>query len=47
MELIVEPYDALPCELETFTINGKSADSSDFGDTFDHNKRQKKTLWLL
>ena len=44
MELIVEPYDALPCELETFTINGKVADSSDFGDTFDHN--EKKTLWL-
>ena len=30
------------CELETFTINGKAADSSDFGDTFDHNKRIKK-----
>ena len=26
MELIVEPFDALPCELETFTINGKVAD---------------------
>ena len=26
MELIVEPCDALPCELETFTINGKSGD---------------------
>ena len=46
MELIVEPCYALPCELETFTINGKSADSSDFGDTFDYNKRLKKTLWL-
>ena len=44
MELIVKPYYALPCELETFTINGKAADSSDFGDTFDHN--EKKTLWL-
>ena len=42
MELIVEPCYALPCELETFTINGKSAYSSDFGDTFDHNKRLKK-----
>lgn len=42
MELIVEPCYALPCELETFTINGKAADSSDFGDTFDHNKRIKK-----
>ena len=40
MELIVEPYGALPCELETFTINGKAADSSDFGDTFDHNEKR-------
>lgn len=40
MELIVEPCDALPCELETFTINGKSADSSYFGDTFDHNEKR-------
>lgn len=23
MELVIEHYDALPCELETFTINGK------------------------
>ena len=42
MELIVEPCYSLPCELEKFTINGKAADSSDFGDTFDHNKRLKK-----
>ena len=40
MELIVEPCHALPCELETFTINGKAADSSDFGDTFDHNEKR-------
>ena len=40
MELIVEPCYALPCELETFTINGKAADSSDFGDTFDHNEKR-------
>ena len=40
MELIIEPCDALPCELETFTINGKSADSSDFDDTFDHNEKR-------
>ena len=40
MELIVESFDALPCELETFTINGKNADSSDFGDTFDHNEKR-------
>lgn len=37
MELIIKPFHALPCELETFTINGKTADSSDFGDTYDHD----------
>ena len=42
MELIVEPCYAVPCELETFTINGKFAVSFDFGETFDHNKRLKK-----
>ena len=47
MELIVEPFDALPCELETFTINGKSAYSSDFGDTFDHNKRLKNIMVVV
>lgn len=41
MELIVEHYHSLPCELETFTINGKSADSSDFGDTWIDLKQQK------
>ena len=30
MELVIEPYDALPCELEIFTINGKKASSIDF-----------------
>lgn len=38
MELIVEPCYALPCELETFTINGKNANSTDFGDTYDHDE---------
>ena len=42
MKLIIKPYDALPCELETFTINSNTADSSDFGDTFDHNKELKE-----
>ena len=37
VELIIKPFHALPCELEIFTINDKSADSSDFGDTFDHD----------
>ena len=38
MELVIEPFDALPCELEVFTINGKDADSFDFGMTSDHKE---------
>ena len=34
-KVIAEPYDALPCELCVFTINGKDADKSDFGRGFD------------
>ena len=37
MELIIEPFSGLPCELKTFTINGKNADEIDFGDTYDHD----------
>ncbi len=36
MELVIKPFQALPCELEKFTINGKDAKSMDFGDTYDH-----------
>lgn len=42
MELIIKPFHGLPCELEVFTINGKAADSDDFGDIFDHNERIKE-----
>lgn len=38
MELVIEPFDALPCELEVFTINGKKANSFDFGMTSDHKE---------
>lgn len=38
MELVIEPFDALPCELEVFTINGKKANSLDFGMTSDHKE---------
>ena len=38
MELVIEPFYALPCELEVFTINGKKADSFDFGMTSDHKE---------
>lgn len=41
MELVIEPYDALPCELETFTINGKKASSIDFGNTIDYEEGEK------
>lgn len=30
MELVIQPYHGLPCELEVFTINGKDADMVDF-----------------
>lgn len=38
MELVIKPFQFLPCELETFTINGKKANSMDFGDTYDHDE---------
>ena len=31
MEYIIETYHALPCELQTFKVNGKDADIEDFG----------------
>lgn len=37
MELIIEPFSGLPCALNTFTINGKDANSMDFGDVYDHD----------
>lgn len=37
MELVIKPFSGLPCELETFTINNKDADSMDFGDIYDHD----------
>lgn len=32
MEFKIKTYSALPCTLETFTINGKEADMEDFGE---------------
>lgn len=40
MELIIEPFHSLPCELEVFTINGIAANSMDFGN--DHNEKAKE-----
>ena len=42
MELVIESFDALPCVLEIFTINGKKSDSDDFGITFDHINGEKE-----
>lgn len=38
MDLVIKPFQYFPCELETFTINGKDANSMDFGDTYDHDE---------
>ena len=38
MELVIEPFNALPCVLKIFTINGKEADSNDFGSTVNHKE---------
>jgi hypothetical protein len=35
MELVAQPYHALPCALEVFEINSISADLDDFGEGFD------------
>jgi hypothetical protein len=35
VELVAIPYSALPCALETFTVNGIVADTEDFGEGFD------------
>ena len=31
-EIIIEPFDSLPCSLRTFTIGGIVADEDDFGE---------------
>ena len=30
MKLVIEPFNALPCVLKIFNINGKKADSDNF-----------------
>ena len=42
MDLVIKPFNALPCELEVFTINGKAADYRHFGSVFDHNEGKRK-----
>lgn len=43
MELIIEPFHSLPCELEVFTINDIAANSMDFGDVYDHKEESKES----
>ena len=40
MEVKIKPFGALPCALETFSINGIRADQDDFGITFSDNSGQ-------
>ena len=40
MELIIEPYDCLPCALRKFRINGTPADTYDFGENYDHEPEE-------
>ena len=35
---VIEPYETLPCELETFTIKGRRASKDDFGSTYEGNR---------
>ena len=36
--VLIQPFSALPCELEIFTINGINANQRDFGKTYDAEK---------
>lgn len=40
IDLVIEPYDALPCELAEFKINGIPADKNDFGFSQDDGDRE-------
>ena len=35
LKLEIKPFNALPCELEVFTINGINANIEDFGENYD------------
>ena len=37
MKLVIKPFRSLPCRLEVFTINGRTADQEDFGGMYDHH----------
>lgn len=35
VDVVIKPYDALPCHAQVFTINGKPADTGYFGSNQD------------
>lgn len=43
MELIIEPFNALPCNLQVFIINGKEANQNDFGEAYDHDEENAES----
>ena len=47
MKLIIEPFSGLPCALKTFTINGKDANSMDFGDVYDHDNENAEPYGVV
>lgn len=40
IELIISPFDFLPCHLEVFKINGMNGSSDDFGEVVKYSKTQ-------
>lgn len=40
MELKIKTHHALPCRTEVFTINGKSAEQNDFGNTYSRTSQR-------
>lgn len=38
LKVVAKPFHALPCELETFKINGQIAELKDFGSCYDHDR---------
>lgn len=38
MELIIKPFNALPCNLKVFIVNGNEAELKDFGEVYDHDE---------
>lgn len=39
IDVVIEPYGTLPCELQTFFIKGSRADKDDFGTAYDGQRK--------